>query len=520
MLGDYNKEHPFLQKPVLRLLILCLLFVAAFGLRLYLIDQPPVDFAATRQYHSAILARGYYFEALESAPQWKRDIASLNEQRETIVEPPLMELAASYAYHALGGEYLWFPRLMSLVFWLVGGIFLYLLARRIGPPAAAVLSTAFYLFLPYGVLASRSFQPDPLMLTLLLASVFTIVRYHERPSAPRLAVAGLLSALALFVKPGICLFQIFGAFVALGVHKRGVRGTLGSAHFLVFSILSLLPTGLYYWYGTFVGGFLEGQVEQKVMPQLLLYPSFWALWLKQIVDVIGGTYLVGALLGVLMLREGLPRSLMVGLWGGYFVFGLVFTYHIHTHEYYQLQLIPVVALSLAPVAAMLVGYLGRVGTRWHLRAAIGGILLLAVLSTLLAAITSIVQAQVRDPNAADPDVRVETYQDVGEAVDHGHSNILSAPDYGLPLEYHGWLSGTAWPNEWDVRAEQLQGAPQIGLEERLDTLEAGYAPEYFVIVRDFWHFEEQKDLRDFLAEEYPLVAEGDDYWVFDLRARD
>jgi hypothetical protein len=86
------------------MLIVSLIFVAAFGLRLYDIDEPPVDFHPTRQYHSAIMARGYYFEALGSAPEWKRDLAILNKQKETIIEPPIMELMASFAYRAVGGE--------------------------------------------------------------------------------------------------------------------------------------------------------------------------------------------------------------------------------------------------------------------------------------------------------------------------------------------------------------------------------------------------------------------------------
>jgi hypothetical protein len=208
------------------------------------------------------------------------------------------------------------------------------------------------------------------------------------------------------------------------------------------------------------------------------------------------------------------------LWGGYLVFGLIFTYHIHTHEYYQLQLIPVVALSLGPVGAVVGDYLSRASMSWPRRMVVGGILLLAVLSTLLAGATSVLQAQVKDPNAADLEGKVETYEEIGEMVDHSTRTLLSAPEYGTPLEYHGWLSGRDWPNLWDVRAEQLLGMQQIGVEERFDALDAAESSDYFIIVRDFWHFEEQKDLRDFLADEYPMVAEGDDYWVFDLREKD
>src|SRR5258706_7370780 len=47
---------------------------------------------------------------------------------------------------------------------------------------------------------------------------------------------------------------------------------------------------------------------------------------------------------------------MLGLWAGYFLFGIYFNYHISTHDYYSLPLIPIVLLSLAPLADHVFGY--------------------------------------------------------------------------------------------------------------------------------------------------------------------
>lgn len=511
-----SKREFFTQKLVLRSLIITLLIVAAFGLRLYGIDEPLVDFAPTRQYHSAIIARGYYFEALQTAPEWQRDLAILNKQREGILEPPIMEMAASVAYRISGGEHLWIPRALSSIFWVVGGVFLYLIAKRIVSPRVAILSTAFYLFLPYGILASRSFQPDPLMIMALLSSLFSILRYYEQPSAHRLAIAALVSAFALFVKPGICFFQVFGLFIALGIHKQGIRNFLVRAHLVWFAVLSLSPMLVYFLYGSFIAGFLQEQVRQTFTPHLLAEPTFWAFWLKQVLDVVGSTYLIVALCGILVAREGLPRVLLISLWSSYLVFGLVFTYHIHTHDYYQLQLIPIVALSLGPVVALFPTDLRQIGTRFSRRAATLGIILLAGACVVLTTVVSLYEVEVRNPNTADYESKIEMYQEIGRIVDHSSSTLVSAPDYGLPLMYHGWLSGAAWPNDWETRAEQLESSPQTDIEERFNALDVEYAPTYFVIVRDFWHFEEQKILRGFLADRYHVVAEGEDYWVFDL----
>jgi Dolichyl-phosphate-mannose-protein mannosyltransferase len=218
------------ESALLRLLILGIMLVAAFCLRLYGIDQPPMEFHTVRQYHGALLARGLY--------EWwlTGDLRTLPP--DGIIEPPILELLASFFYLIVGGELLWIPRLLSALFWMVGGVFVYLIAKKIASPNAALFSVFFYLFVPYSILPSRAFMLDPLMVMSFVIAIFTIVRYHEQPqSRRRLIVAAAASSLAVFVKPGICFFQIFAAFVALSVYRQGIKRSLFSWHMVVFAVL-------------------------------------------------------------------------------------------------------------------------------------------------------------------------------------------------------------------------------------------------------------------------------------------
>ena len=70
--------------PALRLLIIGLLFITAFGIRLYRINEFPRNIHPGRPYHSIIMARGYYFENLKSIPEWQREVARVNEQRQCV----------------------------------------------------------------------------------------------------------------------------------------------------------------------------------------------------------------------------------------------------------------------------------------------------------------------------------------------------------------------------------------------------------------------------------------------------
>jgi hypothetical protein len=492
-----------------RLSIIGLLFIVALGIRLYHINEPPLDFHATRQYRSLIIARGYYFDTSSSIPEWERRVAHFSQQKQGILEPPIMEFVVSIGYRMLGGEHVWLPRLLSSLFWLIGGGFLYLLGRRIADPDAALFGTAYYLFLPFAVVASRSFQPDPLMVMLLLASVFAILRYYDAPSNSRLAIAAVVSALAFAVKPG-SVFAIVGAFVALPILIQGIRRAVFSRALLVFLAITLTPTFLIYLNGIVTGTFLVNEAKKTLLPQLWVSAFFWRGWLNNIGGTVGFIPFFGALLGTLMFRRGSPRALMIGLWSGYVIFCLTLNYNLATHNYYQLQLIPIAGLSIGPIMALVTNHLDQIHRQLHWRMAAWGILFLALLLSLVDA-----RSRLMNP---DFERKVAIEQEIGEQVHHSNRTIFLSGDYGVPLEYHGLLSGTSWPLASDLEWERLAGKPALGAEERFNAWFAKDSPEYF-IVEDLSEFEQQPDLKEFLSANYSIIAQKDDYMIFALSGR-
>ena len=71
-------------KPQRHLFLISILFIAAFGMRVYHINEPPLDFHPTRQYRSAIIARSYFFERSQSIPNWETKVAIINRDEEGI----------------------------------------------------------------------------------------------------------------------------------------------------------------------------------------------------------------------------------------------------------------------------------------------------------------------------------------------------------------------------------------------------------------------------------------------------
>lgn len=499
---------PFLGTR-LRWVVIVSLLVGAIGVRLYRLNDIPMDFHATRQFRSALIARSYYYQHLDTVSARKKRVAQEAGARQGILEPPVMEFLASIAYRLSGRERLWMPRLMSSVFWVIGGIFLFSLASRVVSPDGAIVCCAFYLFLPFAIMASRSFQPDPLMVMLFLAGLSSIVKYFELPSRRRLTFAVSFTGLALFIKP-VCVFPLFSSFLLLAIVAHGGWRAARNKHVWLFVICGLLPAAAFYGYGTFIAGFLTGQARGSFVPDLFLQSSYWRGWLDKVEYVIGYPALVVALFGLILFRPGRPRTLAIALWGGYLAFGLVFNYHIYTHNYYHLFLIPIVALSIGSVADRVLQ------TVRHERP---GRLSQAMVLVLLATGTALAVDQVHWSwyRRGKPEDFVKLAQSIGEAVDHSDRTVFLARDSGKPLMYYAEIAGSKWPETGEVRANTLRGRRGLSVEERFERLSRNRSPEYFIVtsLRDYAR---QKGLKKYLRDNFAVLKKKKNrYVIFDLR---
>ena len=82
-------------------------------------------------------------------------------------------------YAVVGEERLAIPRLLSISAWQIGAFPLMAIARRLSGPAGVIVALATYLFLPYGVVASRAFQPDALMTSASLFALLAGARFYR-----------------------------------------------------------------------------------------------------------------------------------------------------------------------------------------------------------------------------------------------------------------------------------------------------------------------------------------------------
>ncbi len=490
-------------------LVACL-FVAAIAVRMVYIDT--IDFTPMRQHRSAIIARAYYYEGNASIPEWKREVSAIQMKQQGILEPPIMEWLAASAYRIAGGEHLFIPRALSAMWWVVGGMVLFLLARRLLSVDEAMIATAFYLLLPFGVLASRSFQPDPLMVMWLLLGLFSLGRYYQARSLPRLLLAAGASSVAVLVKPQ-CLFLLLGGTIGLSAVTMGVRNMMRDWGGAAYLLLSLVPCGLYYGIRYVSNPSMAENSLAWVDVDLWLTPTFWAGWLAQIHLVVGFPAFAAALVGAAWFHRGAGKALLAGLWGGYAVFGLAFPYHISTHDYYQLPLIPVVGLSLAPLLLVL---WEQVGLAIENRAVKAGIVLSCMLLAIAADGIKIVE------NNFDRHARWQKNErliapEIGRLVNHSTKTVFLSISGGLPLQYYGELGGHEYWHRNEAISKFIKEAGRGNPAERLTEAYLGFQPEYF-IVTEILEYKKQPELQEFLSQHHPVLAQSTDYVIFDLRS--
>jgi hypothetical protein len=466
-----------------------------FAIRLYDLTDLPLDFHPTRQLLSALKARGMYYETLTNIPAEQKTFAIEQWKIRAAIEPEIIENLAAFTYR-FTGEQLWIARIYSSLFWCIGAFFLFLLARDLTSIDGALASTAIYLFLPYAVIASRSFQPDPLMVMLIIMFWWAVYQWSRNPSSWRLAIlAGLFGGLAILVK-FVAAFFIITSGLGLLSGRFSMRDVLKQPQLYVMSALGLLPSLAYTIYGVFIAGYLGQQFSGRFIPSLFLSPSYYLGWVGMLNMVIGGAVLMFALLG-LFFFQGEKLRFVTTLWVGYFIFGIVFNYHISSHDYYSLPLIPIVALSLAPLADFIL-------TRLTNSKLMVTFILLFGLCVSLWSIRS-------EMKSVDYRPEVEMWREISTKT-KGYNLAGLTQDYGTRLAYWGWLPITSWPTFGDLNYHQdLRGA-ENDFEEQFEAL--ALKKDLF-IVTDFEELDRQPLLKQKLTQ-FSVFAQGENYIIYAL----
>lgn len=489
----------FFSTRTSRTIALLIIFILGIGIRLYDLTDLPLDFHSTRQLLSALKARGMYYETRMDVSTEYKSFAVQQWQFRASVEPEFFERVVAFTYQ-FTGEQVWIARIYSSMFWMIGAIFLFLLARKLTNIDGAIASTAIYVFLPYAIIASRSFQPDPLMTMLIIIFLWAVYDWSEKQTYQYAIIAGLFGGFAIFIKFVAAFFVISGGLGAV-LSKTSIKEAIKNPQIYVMAILGIIPGAAYLIYGIFFTDYLSDQFGGRFIPTLFLSPSYYVGWLNMLNLVIGGMILTFALLG-LFFYDDKKRRFMLSLWLGYLTFGFYFNFHISTHDYYSLPLIPIVALSIAPLTSFLFTKLSEITNTKFLRLSSFFFLLFGLIASVW---------NVRNTlNATDYRPEAQMWQEIAQITD-GYNVAGLTQDYGSRMAYFGWRSITSMPAYGDILYSTQRGG-KADFEERFNEI---ISKKDLFLVTDFNDLNRQPFLKEKLKT-YPIFAEGDGYVIYDL----
>lgn len=513
------KENPsFFTSRAAWVTTLIIILSLGLAIRFYDLTDLPLDFHSTRQMLSALKARGMYYQTLTDVPAEERTFAIQQWKFRASVEPEFFERVVAFTYQFTGEE-LWVARVYSSAFWIIGAVFLFLLARKLTSTDGALASAAFFLFLPYAVIASRSFQPDPLMVMLIIIFWWAVYEWSTVTSGGQVVpsvseeriettpsrawifaiLAGLFGGFAIFIKFVAAFFVIGGGMGAM-LGRGSLPEALKQPQVYVMCVLGILPGAAYLIYGVWIAGFLGQQFGGRFIPSYFLNPSYYLGWVAMLNLVIGSVPLMIALLGLFFFDKE-KRRFMLGLWAGYALFGIYFNYHISSHDYYSLPLIPIVALSLAPLAELFFSKLAQLTTTRLLRISAFCLLLFGLFASLWNTRTQMKSVDYR-PEA-------QMWAEISQKVD-GYNLAGLTQDYGSRMAYWGWRNITSWPTYGDlIYHDELRGA-QRDFEDQFANIAS---KKDLFVVTDFNDLNRQPFLKGKLHE-YPVFAEGDGYIIY------
>lgn len=483
-------------------LFFVLLILGGAGFRLYDLTDPPLDFHPTRQVRSAIIARGMYYQNLPAIPEWQREFAVRQWQAQELIEPPILEMLTAATYRLAGGEYLWIGRLYAIFFWLLGGVGLYLLSRRLINADGGLIALALFLGWQYAIVASRSFQPDPLMVAVVIWALWAMVEWQRQPGWARAVAAGLLGGLAIYIK-FTALFFVAGGWLGLLLASGEWRAMLRSRPLWLIAGLTVLPPLAYSLYTTLVFNSLQSQFSLRFFPTMWVDPVMYLRWWNRLTSVIAMPWLVAGVAGFFTLKSRISRGLLFGWAAGYLLYGLIFSYYITTHDYYHLPLLPLAALGSA--AALHALFQQRTGEQRGLRLVMVLLVAVVFLSESWAARTQLKRVDCR--------AEVARIEQIAAQFSPGDRLVSMAEDYSLPLVYWGWLNTTHWFGAGDFALRAAAGQP-LDLE---DYFEAQLAGRDFFLITDFEELARQPQVEEWLNLRFPIFAQAENYRVYDIR---
>jgi hypothetical protein len=350
------------------ILILFLILVSGFLVRLYKFSGPVADWHSWRQVDTSSVSRNFVATGINLLHPTYHDLSNVpsgkyeNPNGFRFVEFPIYNVFQAELFMTVGHFTLeeW-GRLVTIICSLLSAVFLYLIVKKRQGILAALLASFFFVFLPYSIYYSRTILPDPLMVTFILGAIYFFDQWINQnlKSKTENLKAILLFALTLIFSAGAFLIKPFAGFFMLPMlvlaFERFGFGLIKKWQLWILATLALLP---------FIGWRIWMQQYPAGIPQ-----SMWLLngngirfkgsffqWLfaQRLAEMILGYWgMIVFGLGIVFAKKKNYLFFVSFLVSSIVYFCVVATGNVQ-HDYYQIPIIPSIAIFLGIGSAFLI----------------------------------------------------------------------------------------------------------------------------------------------------------------------
>ncbi len=354
------------------LLALLLLLGLAFLVRLYKFTNPVADWHSWRQADTSSVSRNFVKYGFDLLHPRMNNISNVQSGIENpkgyfFTEFPLyntMQAGLFVMFHRLSIEE--WGRLVTIVMSLLSTTFLYLLGKRYGNMLIGFFAAGFFAFLPFNIYYSRVLLPDPSMVAAVLGAILFFDTASKTKTPTRvlwLILSLVFSILALLFKP-YAIFFLFPPLSYLAWKQYGTKIVIRIDLWL-YAIAAVVPLALWrVWMQQYPEGipvnawlFNGGNIRftgayfywifAERLSKLIL--GYWGialvflglLWIKRKDVGFFLSFLVGSLLYLIIIARGNVQ-----------------------HDYYQVLIIPTLALFFGLGGDFLLTLAKEYSTKW------------------------------------------------------------------------------------------------------------------------------------------------------------
>lgn len=263
------------------------------------------------------------------------------------LELQILTYIGAFIQKKLGFEGIMIYRIISYLFFLGSGVYLYKIGKKYMLRPMAALSLAFYFLMPLSIEYSRAVMPESLGLFFYLGSLYYMYEWYDDGKTIKLVLSAIFMGLAISQKIPIAFAGL--AILVLFFKKEGFKA-IKNPYFYLYGFISLILPAIYFIYMGKVStaNFVSGIASKHIFSEKIL-----SIFQKETIDFfkealkleIGVIPLVLALLG--FIKAIYKRNTLLVWWTIAFILESITIIAIIKFNYYLVFILPLIAILAA-----------------------------------------------------------------------------------------------------------------------------------------------------------------------------